>query len=245
MTKIKPTVAHPGIASPQGIPARLARYQRKKMFNTFLRTCELAEDDTIADIGATADQTFDSSNYLEAWYPYKDKITAVGIDDASFLEEKYPEIKFVQANGLDLPFEDNSFDVVHSSAVMEHVGSWDNQARFIKECARVARKAIFLTTPNRWFPVEFHTVLPFLHWLPKQTHRNILKALNMRFFASEDNLNLMSSSELKKIASGISKFEIRCTVERLGGIGSNLLLIGRNDNQRAGSNNLSTTTVSP
>lgn len=232
MTQIKPTVAHPGIASPQGIPARLARYQRQKMFNTFLRTCELAENDTIADIGATSDQTFDSSNYVEAWYPYQDKITAIGVDDASFLEDKYPGITFVQANGLDLPFEDNSFDVVHSSAVIEHVGSWNNQVRFIEECVRVARKAIFITTPNRWFPVEFHTVLPFLHWLPKQTHRNILKALNMPFFASEENLNLMSSSELKKIASGISKFEIQCTTEKLGGIGSNLLLIGRNANPR-------------
>jgi hypothetical protein len=26
---------------------------------------------------------------------------------------------------------------------------------------------VFLSTPNRWFPVETHTLLPFVHWLPR------------------------------------------------------------------------------
>jgi hypothetical protein len=30
---------------------------------------------------------------------------------------------------------------------------------------RVARRA-FVTTPNRWFPLEVHTRLPLVHWLP-------------------------------------------------------------------------------
>jgi hypothetical protein len=25
---------------------------------------------------------------------------------------------------------------------------------------------VFLTTPNRWFPIEVHTRLPLVHWLP-------------------------------------------------------------------------------
>jgi hypothetical protein len=28
-------------------------------------------------------------------------------------------------------------------------------------------QAVFLTTPNRWFPVEVHTRLPVVHWLPE------------------------------------------------------------------------------
>jgi len=226
MTQIKPSVAHPGIASPKGIPARLAHYQRKKMFASFLRTCEVQENDQIGDIGATSDQTFESSNYLEAWYPHKKSITAIGVDDASFLEKKFPGVEFVQANGLDLPFENNYFDIVHSSAVIEHVGSWKNQIRFIEECSRVANKAVFITTPNRWFPIEFHTVLPFLHWLPKPTHRKALTSINMQFFADEKNLNLMSKSELLKASVNIKKFNFVCRSEKLFGIGSNLLLIG-------------------
>jgi SAM-dependent methyltransferase len=94
------------------------------------------------------------------------RLTACGLDDASFLEEQYPGVRFVPADGLALPFEDNSFDVVHSSAVIEHVGSRANQIRFIVELHRVARRAVCLTTPNRWFPVEVHTSVRLLHWLP-------------------------------------------------------------------------------
>ena len=86
-----------------------------------------------------------------------------------------------------------SFDVVHSSAVLEHVGSSENQKQFIAELVRVAKRAVFLTTPNRWFPVEFHSVLPLVHWLPKPWFRSLLSRTSYRFFALEENLNLTGS----------------------------------------------------
>jgi hypothetical protein len=34
-------------------------------------------------------------------------------------------------------------------------------------------RRVFLTTPNRWFPIEVHTRLPFVHWLPEAVaHRS-------------------------------------------------------------------------
>ncbi len=36
----------------------------------------------------------------------------------------------------------------------------------LAECCRVAHRAAFVTTPNRWFPIEVHTRIPFVHWLP-------------------------------------------------------------------------------
>ena len=115
---------------------RVAAYQRRRMYSRFLtETCVLPED-TILDIGVTSDRKYDSSNYVEAWYPHKDKMTAVGVDDASFLEVLYPGVRFVRANGLDLPFADSSFDMAHSSAVLEHVGSFEQQLKLVRECAR-------------------------------------------------------------------------------------------------------------
>ena len=52
-----------------------------------------------------------------------------------------------------------------SNAVIEHVGGRAEQRRFVDESLRVAPRA-FVTTPNRWFPVEVHTRLPLVHWLP-------------------------------------------------------------------------------
>ena len=64
-----------------------------------------------------------------------------------------------------MPFADGEFDIVFSNAVIEHVGGREQQRRFVEESLRVAQRA-FVTTPNRWFPVEVHTRLPLVHWLP-------------------------------------------------------------------------------
>jgi ubiquinone/menaquinone biosynthesis C-methylase UbiE len=95
---------------------------------------------------------------FDVWgFKHKDRTVAAGIADARFLQELYPGLRFVHADALGLPFEDGAFDYVHSSAVLEHVGCFENQRTMVAQCARVACKGICLTTPNRWFPVEFHT----------------------------------------------------------------------------------------
>jgi hypothetical protein len=196
------------------------------MYDRFLIETEIGIGETILDVGVAADETYESSNYLEQWYPHKCAITAVGIDDAAFLEKLYG-VRFVQASGLRLPFRDRAFDVVHSSAVLEHVGSLQNQIAFVEECCRVARKWAFLTTPNRWFPIEFHTVLPFVHGLPKMTFRALMRAVGYSFFAEERNLNLLSKQELRAIGAGVQGLEIHVSTVSLWGWPSNLLLIGR------------------
>src|SRR5690606_27159648 len=125
---------------------------RRRMYERFLAT-GVRPEDTILDVGVTSDRTQIASNYLEAWYPHKDKVTACGLDDASFLEAEYPGMTYVRADGRDLPFPDGAFDHVHSSAVLEHVGSAADQLQFLSELVRVSRRGVFVTTPNRWFPV--------------------------------------------------------------------------------------------
>jgi hypothetical protein len=43
----------------------------------------------------------------------------------------------------------------------------------VHELCRVARR-VFVTTPNRHFPLEVHTLLPFVHWLPKGPRERLL-----------------------------------------------------------------------
>lgn len=213
------------VAKPDSLPIKVAGHQRRKMFERFLGAMGVAETDSIVDVGATSDQSYDHSNYLEAWLPNKRRITAVGIDDARFLETLYPGVKFEKADGRALPFKDGSFDYAHSSAVLEHVGTAAQQAQFLRELWRVSRKGIFVTTPNRWFPIEFHTVLPLLHWLPPRLFRKALTALGKSFFADEQNLNLLSPGSLAKAAreAGIPGFRVESV--SLMGWPTNLLLI--------------------
>jgi hypothetical protein len=194
------------------------------MYERFVAVTQPTQYESVLDVGVTSDRSYKSSNYLESWYPHKNRIIACGLDDASFLETQYPGVRFVRANGLALPFEDESFDVVHSSAVVEHVGNASNQARFISELYRVARRAVFLTTPNRWFPVEVHTSVPLLHWLPAPAYRSILSRTSLRFFALESNLNLLSTGDLLRLCAGLDISGARVTGVRLAGWVSNLLL---------------------
>ena len=216
------------VASPGSLPAMIAGYQRRKMYDLFLGLGVLPED-TILDVGATSDQSYDHSNYLEAWYPHKSKITAVGLDDgAAFLEAVWPGVRFTKADGRNLPYREGSFDYVHSSAVLEHVGGRSQQLAFISESIRVARKGVFLTTPNRWFPIEFHTLLPLVHWLPASLSRQLLTQIGREFFADEQNLNLLSSNDILRLAR---EFNSRGNFEllrvRLLGWTSNLIFTFR------------------
>ena len=217
------------LASPHSLAVRIGGRVRDQMFDLFMQRFDAKPHETVLDVGVTSDQIYDVSNYFERLYPFRNRIVAVGLGDASFLEAVYPGVKFVQANALDLPFPDGSFDLVHSSAVLEHVGSFANQARMIAECLRVARRGICLTTPNRWFPVEFHTQLPLVHWLPPRVSRAIFRQLGFGFFADEENLNLMSRTQLQEIVERIDGWRFQIMPAKLLGWTSNLMLFAHRD----------------
>ena len=211
-------------AAPGSMPVRLATAVRERMFQMFMAEFQPTQRDSVLDVGVTSDRSFSHSNYFEALYPFKDRITAAGMQDASFLEKVYPGIKFVLADTLAMPFADGSFDLVHSAAVLEHVGSRQNQARMIGECLRIARRGVCLTTPNPGYPIEFHTLLPLVHWLPAPMFRLIVRNLGYGILAEEAHLNLISERELHALVGAVSAWRFRLASPRLFGLKSNLVL---------------------
>lgn len=119
------------------------------MFQRFVHIFGTDLRQTIVDVGVTSNETYALDNFLEVLYPHKKAITAVGLEDGSHLERKYPGLRFVRVQIGPLPFGDKQLDVAHSSAVIEHVGSRKNQTDFLRELWRVSRSGIFVTTPNR------------------------------------------------------------------------------------------------
>ena len=197
---------------------------REEVFRVFLEALRPQPGDTILDVGASADDHV-SSNHFEKRYPRPDKICALGIDHLPGLTGQFPGLTVVRGDARELPFARGSFDFVYSHAVIEHVGSREQQAAFLKETLRVARKGVLLTTPNRWHPMEAHTGLPLLHFLPPAAYRPIYRALGKKMYATEETLNLLSSTQLLKLVRGLGVRDCSLREVRWMGIPSNLVLV--------------------
>ena len=147
---------------------------RRRKLALFLEVMGPTSATTVLDVGVDEVSLGDAGgqsgctthNLLEERYPWPERLTALGLHDGARFRERYPQIAYVQGDACALPFADGAFDVVHSNAVIEHVGGRERQEAFVREAVRVGRR-VFVTTPNRWFPIEVHTRLPLVHWLPE------------------------------------------------------------------------------
>ncbi len=90
---------------------------------------------------------------------------------------------------------------------------------------RISKKFVFIQTPNRFYPIDFHTLLPFIHWLPKKYHRKILRYFGMKFYSLESNLNLLSVKEIKKICKFLNLKDFKIIRYKLFFMTSNLILV--------------------
>ena len=62
-----------------------------------------------------------------------------------------PGFTFVSGDGCQLPFADQSFEIVFSNSVIEHVGTPAQQRRFADEVRRVGKR-YWVQTPTAGFP---------------------------------------------------------------------------------------------
>jgi SAM-dependent methyltransferase len=77
---------------------------------------------------------------------------------------------FVRADAaVGLPFDDDRFDLVYCSSVIEHVAP-PQRAAFAAELRRVGRGWL-VQTPAYSFPIEPHSLLPGAQWLPTSLRR--------------------------------------------------------------------------
>lgn len=118
--------------------------------------------------------------------PYlKKKVTAVDID---FKPPFFPQLKMIKGDATKLEFDDNSFDVVVSVDMLEHV-SKDKREKAVYQMIRVAKKKVLIGVPcgieaerqdvllDEYYKKKFRSGFPFLeeqieNKLPKKAEMN-------------------------------------------------------------------------
>lgn len=113
-----------------------------------------------------------------------------------------------------LPFDDKFFDIVYCSSVIEHTTvpkelmwgitdqrefeklSFERQKEFAREIVRLG-KNYFVQTPSKTFPIESHTWLPLVGYLPRRFFLPVLRLSN-RFWVKKafPDFNLLGEREM-------------------------------------------------
>ena len=158
------------------VASKVSMRSRERKLQLFLELFQPGPETTVVDVGVTNAPFGGGStdNFFEARYPWPERITGVGRTELDRFASAFPSVRAVRADGRELPFPEGAFDLGFSNAVVEHVaGGREGQRRFVHELCRVARR-VFVTTPNRFFPLEVHTLLPFVHWLPTGARERLI-----------------------------------------------------------------------
>ena len=168
------------------------RRWREQRYRLFMSLCDVSPDERILDVGAGEGAALERFNKTNA-------IVAVDLrtEGGGYLEAENVSVAY--ADGTQLPFPDDSFPIVFSNSVIEHVPK-ELQGKFADEVRRVGER-YFVQTPNRYFPIEPHYQMPLVQFLPERW----LKALNRRFSmgfrqkGSWYETTLLTASDLRRL----------------------------------------------
>lgn len=206
---------------------RILLKKRVEILSVLKKYLENKEIIDVLDIGSTEDENNKSSNYLIknlGNYKLYKSISDQTIKSKFFSKTLKKSItEDLNKNEID----DFKSDLVISNATIEHVGSLENQIKMCSNIINLSKKYFIIVTPNRFHPLEFHTKIPFIHWLPKKIHRKILKLIGLKFFSEEQNLNLLSEYEFKLIMKKLNQENFDIQNINFLFFKSNLILIGK------------------
>ena len=138
------------------------RQKRRKIFYKLMKPLE---NERILDVGG--------DHWFWSTMGWKSPITLLNlyIPDVPYDAKQF---SYVLGDGVKNPFQDKEYDIVFSNSTIEHVGAFENQVKFANEIRRTGKR-YWVQTPNRWFFMEPHLVTPFIHYLPRNWQRKLLR----------------------------------------------------------------------
>jgi len=131
---------------------------------------------------------------IALFFTGQNNVFAVDVENQMTDIVKSSNIVFKKVDSEHLPFVDDTFDIIISNHVIEHVGDATLHLAEVKRCLKPTGICYF-STPNRIFPKEVHTKLWFLHWLPTALFFLVLK-VTKRF---SEPIHLLSYRKQKQL----------------------------------------------
>jgi Methyltransferase domain len=205
--------------------ASLSNRMRSRRFELFERlTSPLPRPLTILDIGGT------NEFWAQRGWAGRDDvtITTVNLDEEP---QVHPNIHPRVADATNLAeFDDQSFDIAFSNSVIEHLFTREAQEAMARETRRVAR-SYWIQTPNYWFPMEPHFLVPGWQWLPETARVAAIRRRRLGWRGpvrdpeearkSVREIRLMRRSELARLFPGAT-----LRPERFGGLVKSWIVLG-------------------
>ncbi len=172
--------------------SRAARARRAAQFRSAF---DLQPNTRILDLGSETGANIHAVLQGTPVRPQNVYIADIDADAVRTGQDRYGYVPVVIGESGRLPFRDGYFDIVYCSSVIEHVTVakdevWtlrrgdefrrrarQRQRDFAREIRRLGRQ-YYVQTPYRHFPVESHSWLPFVAWLPRPWLIDTLRIAN-------------------------------------------------------------------
>jgi SAM-dependent methyltransferase len=200
----------------RGLIRRVRTTSRLRRSALFRSLFELGPQTRVLDLGGSNGAHIHSLLAGTAVRPENVYVADVDAQAVRLAASRFGFVPVTLTGEADLPFDDGYFDVVLCSSVLEHVTIpseeiWRErstarfrqrararQQRFAREIERVSRE-YFVQVPNRWFPLETHTWLPFVGYMPRSWQLRVI-AVSNRFWIKKTapNFYLPTAGDMRR-----------------------------------------------
>lgn len=185
--------------SAQDSVASRLRMRRMRIFRAL--TATLPRPLQILDVGGTEEFWKISFGDLTGL-----DITLLNVKPASVSDFHF---RSVTGDARSMPqFDPRQFDIVFSNSVIEHVGDWSQQWRMANEIRRVGKR-FFVQTPNKFFPIEPHFLVPGFQFLPLSIRVAMVRRWKLGWWPripdkaaaqkEVESIRLLTKSEVQKL----------------------------------------------